>query len=210
MIQTKPFISRNMNSRALITLALAAIFGSISASAQVVNQAAVVPAITPTAAQIPFGPVLDVIPYVSADGYTIQMSIVPTLSEFLGYDLDNATQFQTVVGNGIVQPTPLPSFRVRQVTTSAIVWDGQTIVLGGLIAESVSKNRSKVPVLGDIPLLGRLFRSEFSRTDKKNLMIFVTPTIIDPAGNRIHTPDNLPYDPNAIPDQKTPVKAVQP
>ncbi len=199
-----------MKPRFILPIVLVSVLGALTSIAQVVQQPQVIPAITPQAAQIPFGPVLDVIPYVSADGYTIQMSIVPTLSEFLGYDLDNARQFQTVIGNNTVQPTPLPSFRVRQVTTSAIVWDGQTIVLGGLIAESITKNRSKIPVLGDIPLLGRLFRSEYSKTDKKNLMIFVTPTIIDPAGNRIHTPDNLPYDPNAIPDQKIPVKAVQP
>jgi type II secretory pathway component GspD/PulD (secretin) len=45
-------------------------------------------------------------------------------------------------------------------------------------------------------LLGRFFRSESSKTRRKNLVIFVTPTIVDPAGNPIHTPDNLPYDPN--------------
>ena len=46
------------------------------------------------------------------------------------------------------------------------------------------------------------FRSETSDSTKKNLIIFVTPTIIDPAGNRVHSPDNLPYDPNRIPEQK--------
>ena len=168
---------------------------------QVVQQPQVIPAVQPIPAQIPFGQVLDVIPYVSADGYTVQMSIVPTFTEFLGYDTDVAGAFQTVVGDTEVQPTPLPRFRVRQVTTTAIVWDGQTIVLGGLISENVTKSREKVPVLGDIPLLGRLFRSERSSSDKKNLVIFVTPTIIDPAGNRIHTPDNLPYDPNRLPLQ---------
>jgi len=101
-----------------------------------------------------------------------------------------------------VQDTPLPRFRVRQVATTAVVWDGQTVVLGGLIAESVKKVREKVPVLGDIPFVGRLFRSESSDSTKANLVIFVTPTIIDPAGNRVHSPDNLPYDPNRIPEQK--------
>jgi general secretion pathway protein D len=104
-----------------------------------------------------------------------------------------------VVGNQPVQPTPLPSFRVRQVVTSATVWDGQTIVLGGLIAENVTKTKDKVPVLGDIPFLGRLFRSESTRAEKKNLVIFVTPTIIDPAGNRIFDKENPPYDPNTVP-----------
>jgi general secretion pathway protein D len=169
--------------------------------AQVVQPAPVVPAIVPTPAQIPFGPTLDVIPYVSADGYSVQMSIVPTLTEFLGYDTEFAQTFTTVVGNQPVQPTPLPSFRVRQVVTSATVWDGQTIVLGGLIAENVQKTKDKVPVLGDIPLLGRLFRSESTRSEKKNLIIFVTPTIIDPAGNRIFDRENPPYDPNTIPPQ---------
>jgi general secretion pathway protein D len=88
---------------------------------------------------------------------------------------------------------PLPHFRVRQVVTSVNVWDGQTIVLGGLISETITKVSDKVPVLGDIPLLGRLFQSQSSDSTKDNLMIFVTPTIIDPAGNRVHTDDDLPF-----------------
>jgi len=180
---------------------------ALSLQAQVVNQPATIPAIQPIPAQIPFGQVLDVIPFVSADGYSVQLNIIPTLTEFLGYDDENARQFQTVVGNQPTQPTPLPKFRVRQVATSATVWDGQTIVLGGLIAENVQKSRQKIPVLGDIPLVGRLFRSEANQSIKKNLVIFVTPTIIDPAGNRVHTPDNLPYDPQTIPEQR-PMSAV--
>lgn len=182
----------------------------ISASlGQAIVAPPVVPAILPTAAQIPFGPVLDVIPYVSADGYSIEMSIVPTLTEFLGYDSDVAQTFRTIVGNQQLQPTPLPRFRVRQVVTSANIWDGQTVVLGGLIAENVSKTKDKVPVLGDIPFLGRLFRSERSTSEKRNLVVFVTPKLIDPAGNRIHAPDNLPYDPNVIPPQ-LPASTVRP
>ena len=190
-----------MNLKKIAIMVMAASFGLTAVRAQVVQAPQVVPAIIPAPAQIPFGPVLDVIPYVSADGYTIQMSIVPTLSEFLGYDTDVAATFQTIVGNQQLQPTPLPRFRVRQVVTSAIVWDGQTIVLGGLIAENVTKSKDKIPVLGDIPLLGRLFRSERSTSEKRNLVVFVTPKLIDPAGNRVHTPDNLPYDPNAYPPQ---------
>jgi type II secretory pathway component GspD/PulD (secretin) len=194
----------------LTLIALLLGLGAFRANAQVVQQAAAIPAVTPVPVPIPFGQVLDVVPFVSADGYTIQLNVVPTYTEFLGYDQDVARQFQTVVGNLPVQSTPLPRFRVRQVATSAVVWDGQTVVLGGLIAENVTKRREKVPVLGDIPLLGRLFRNESSDSTKKNLVIFVTPTIIDPAGNRIHTPDNLPYDPNRIPEQKAPATPVAP
>lgn len=190
-----------MNLKKIAVAVVAAGLTLTVAQAQVVQAPQVVPAIIPTAAQIPFGPVLDVIPYVSADGYSIQMSIVPTLTEFLGYDTDVANTFQAIVGNQQLQPTPLPRFRVRQVVTSAMVWDGQTIVLGGLIAENTVKSKDKVPMLGDIPLLGRLFRSESTSSEKKNLVVFVTPTIIDPAGNRVHAKDNLPYDPNTIPAQ---------
>lgn len=152
---------------------------------------------------VPLGPALDVIPYVSADGFTIQMTLIPSLTEFLGYDDPGPfiPQAQSVAGSTLGTPLvaqlPLPRFRARSVITSCVVWDGQTVVLGGLIAEDVQKIKDKVPVLGDIPFLGRFFRSESLSTSKKNLMIFVTPTIIDPAGNRVHPDDSFPYDPNA-------------
>jgi general secretion pathway protein D len=178
--------------------------GAVRGIAQIVQQPPAIATQTTIQQALPFGQVLDVIPFVSADGYTIQLNLVPTFTEFLGYDTEVARQFRTVVQGLPVQDTPLPRFRVRQVATTAVVWDGQTVVLGGLIAENVKKTREKVPVLGDIPFLGRLFRSEAADSTKKNLIIFVTPTIIDPAGNRVHSPDNLPYDPNRIPEQKPP------
>lgn len=162
---------------------------------------------------LPFGPVLDVLPTVSADGYTIQMTLIPTVTEFVGYDDQTAAKFvpqaQSVSGGGQVGiplsgQLPLPVFRVRQVTTTAIVWDGQTIALGGLISESVTKFRDKVPVLGDLPWLGRFFRSESDEMKKKNLMVFVTPTIIDPAGNRLFSDEELPFAQHAIPMVGTP------
>lgn len=167
--------------------------------------------VQPLAEPFELGPVLDVIPYVSADGYTIQMTIIPTIKEFEGYDLENAQLFQAQAqsvggvgpaGNPLSQITPLPIFRLRQVVTSAIVWDGQTIVLGGLLLDETTKTKDKVPFLGDMPLVGRLFRSESTAGKKTSLVIFVTPTIIDPAGNRVHTDDNLPFNVNALPTQK--------
>jgi type II secretory pathway component GspD/PulD (secretin) len=166
------------------------------------------PTIQPIAEPIELGPVLDVVPYVSADGYTIQMTIIPTVKEFVGYDFDTAKLFQvqagttTATGSTLTQLTPLPIFRLRQIVTSAIVWDGQTVVLGGLISENVMKTKDKVPVLGDLPIAGRLFRSESIMTKKKNLLIFVTPTIIDPSGNRVHNDEDLPFAQTTVPAQK--------
>ncbi len=167
--------------------------------------------IQPIADTFELGPVLDVIPFVSADGYTVQMTIIPTIKEFIGYDLDSARLFsaqaQSVggtggAGNPLQQITPLPIFRLRQVVTSAIVWDGQTVALGGLLSDDSTKVKDKVPLLGDIPFLGRLFRSESNNTKKRNLIIFVTPTIIDPAGNRVHSEEDMPFAQSTTPPQK--------
>jgi general secretion pathway protein D len=166
---------------------------------------------------LPFGPTLDVIPYVSADGFTIQMTILPTFVEFLGYDnpgqfipqAQSASSGAGGVAVPLVGQLPLPRFRVRQVSTSCVVWDGQTVVLGGLISEHVTKEKDKIPVLGDLPFFGRLFRSESSASQKKNLMIFVTPTIIDPAGNRFHSEDEMPFAQNSIPVQRPVVPPAQ-
>lgn len=162
--------------------------------------------VQPIAEPVELGPVLDVIPYVTADGYTIQLSLIPTLKEFLGYDDPGQflAQIQSVGANpasALVTPTPLPKFRLRQVVTTAIVWDGQTVVLGGLISENVTKTMDKVPMLGDLPLIGRLFTSESNNSQKKNLVIFVTPTIIDPSGNRLHSDDEMPFAQHSVPAQ---------
>ena len=156
---------------------------------------------------MPFGTTLDVIPYVASDGYTIHMTVIPKITEFLGYE-DAPFQNQVIAGVGntvsgaLQQPLALPSIRVRYITSTVHVWDGQTLVLGGLIAENVVKVKDKVPMLGDLPFIGRLFRSERSHTEKKNLMIFVSPRIIDPAGNPVHTQDDWPYNRGNIPAQQ--------
>jgi general secretion pathway protein D len=86
----------------------------------------------------------------------------------------------------LVTPLPLPHVRLRQVTVNAIVWDGQTLVLSGPALYDPRRTQEKVPVLGDLPVVGRLFRSETNAPAKKNLLIFVTPTLIEPTGNRVH------------------------
>jgi type II secretory pathway component GspD/PulD (secretin)/beta-lactamase regulating signal transducer with metallopeptidase domain len=154
-----------------------------------------------TTAQIPLGPTLDVLPTVGADGYSIELKVTPTVIEFLGYDQPPKDTTTEVWENGKPKSValPLPRFRVRQMETTARVWDGQTLVLGGLTSEDVQKLKEKVPVLGDLPLIGSMFRSESQQTVKKRLLVFVTATIIDPAGNQVHPADTKPFDPNRIP-----------
>jgi general secretion pathway protein D len=149
-----------------------------------------------------FGPMLDVIPSVLPDGFTIALNVIPTVTEFLGYREDQ-TNHVAVYVNGkkkwVIPPEPI--VRIRRMSASVRVWDGQTVVLGGLPSETVSLLKDKVPVLGDLPLVGPLFRSEPKATTKKNLLVFITPTLIDPAGNRMHTEEDMPSTRGAVPPQ---------
>jgi general secretion pathway protein D len=158
----------------------------------IVNQATIV---FPLPEQLEQGPVLDVIPCVLSDGFTVNLTLIPTIAQFTGYDNPNEvlTSGITLPAGSTLVPTVLPTYTVRQVASSVNVWDGQTVVLGGLISETVTTVKDKVPMLGDLPLLGRFFRSESKNATKANLLIFVTPTLIDPAGNRLHSEDEMPF-----------------
>ena len=173
-----------------------------------VNQAGAA-SITPDTQQVETGPILDVVPYVLSDGYTISMALIPSDTEFGGYDTISATEIPGYnpgaalagIANGTALPVALPNFTVRQVVTTVNVWDNQTVVLGGLITSTVQSTKDKVPFLGDLPGVGRLFQSQSKTEQKDNLMVFVTPTIVDPAGNRVHSDDELPFAQGAVPAQ---------
>jgi len=187
----------------VLTLCLTAVWLAVStpAQAQVVQNTVGTAAITPNQQSIEVGPVLDVVPYVLSDGYTINLTLIPSLTQFAGYDTPPSIPGVNVAG--VVEvPTILPRFTVRQVITTVNIWDNQTVVLGGLISSQVVNTKDKVPLLGDLPLAGRLFQSQSKTSQKKNLMIFVTATMVDPAGNRVHSDDELPFAQSSIPPQE--------
>ncbi|MFH0709108.1 MAG: secretin N-terminal domain-containing protein [Pseudomonadota bacterium] len=76
-----------------------------------------------------------------------------------------------------------PSTTKREVLTSAIVNNGESVIIGGLIREKIDETNSKVPLLGDIPILGNLFKSKAASRDKINLVIILTPYIIEKSGD---------------------------
>jgi len=75
------------------------------------------------------------------------------------------------------------TFNTRTISNAVLVKSGQTVVLGGLLSDATSETVSKVPLLGDIPLLGNLFRSTSNSKSKQNLMVFIRPTILRDAGS---------------------------
>jgi len=131
------------------------------------------------------------------DGYTIDLELHPKVVDFdgfinygspvnsVGYEIGTyklvpalIPVVQALTTNTINQPV----FTFRQVDTFVTVWDGQTVALGGLIRENIQKSQDKIPFLGDLPLAGRLFRSDNDQKIKQNLIIFVTPRILDAEG----------------------------
>ncbi len=172
-----------------------------TACAQTVVSQPNVSAITPNTQLLETGPILDVVPYVLSDGYTINLTLIPSLTEFAGYDVPPNIANATGGLNVVQLPVILPKFTIRQVITTVNVWDGQTVVLGGLINSTTQTEKDKVPVIGDLPIIGRLFQSQSKASVKRNLMIFVTSTIVDPAGNRVHSDDELPFAQSSIPPQ---------
>ena len=131
------------------------------------------------------GVILNVTPTVAADNYTINLTMLPEIAELVDW-LQYGTQVP--IGDQIFTVNmPQPVFASRNVTTSMIVWDGHTVVMGGLIREDLLHYKDKVPLLGDLPLIGRLFRSEGTKSEKRNLLIFVTASLVDPSGNPVNT-----------------------
>ena len=134
---------------------------------------------------------LEVEPTVGPDGYTIDLILSPSITEFDGF-INYGSPINTVVtvaGTGINSDFQVtantinqPVFSVREVTTEVTVYDGQTVVMGGLMREDIQKVEDKVPILGDIPIAGRLFRSSADQHIKRNLIMFVTASLMDPAG----------------------------
>jgi len=166
---------------------------------------------------------LEVEPTVGPDGYTIELSLSPQITEFEGFvnygspitslaqaylpggQIVLGTQKVFLTANTINQPV----FSVRQVDTQVTVYDGQTVVLGGLMREDVQKVQDKTPIVGDLPLVGSLFRSSNNQRIKRNLLIFVSAGLLDPAGQpliktvengtEISTPDARAVASEAIP-----------
>lgn len=105
----------------------------------------------------------------------IKLKVVPQINEGDSVQLQIEQEVSNVLGaNGAVDVR----FAKRQLNTTVIVQDGQMLVLGGLIDERALESESKVPLLGDIPYLGHLFKSTSTQVEKKNLMVFIKPTII--------------------------------
>ncbi len=128
---------------------------------------------------------LKVTPTVEEDDYSISLDLNPKVTEFEGF-VEYGGQSVAVSGSTTVTvPSGFyqPIFAVRELTTKVTIWDGATLVMGGLTREDTRKTNDKVPVIGNLPVLGRLFRSNGESAQKRNLLIFVTANLVSPGGS---------------------------
>ena len=113
----------------------------------------------------------------SREDIGITLKVKPRLSSNNKVTLEVETTIEDVLpGSGAAADRPTTT--KRSVNTNAIVNHGQTIILGGLIKKSTGKSSTKIPILGDIPILGRLFTSQGEATSKINVVIYLTPYIV--------------------------------
>ena len=116
---------------------------------------------------------LDVTPFIGANNL-IQMILEPQITS-----IDGSTPGQQIVGSSLFSGAVFaPNINKRSANTVVVTPDGQTVVVGGLISNDKSSGDSKVPFLGDIPLLGQLFKFSSKSDQKSELMIFLTPHIV--------------------------------
>lgn len=152
----------------------------------------------------PIGVRLVVKPQVTADDKTVDLSLVPEVTDFEGFinygsvinvanpttlangiTLTGLPPFTKLADNEINQPV----FNTRRINTKVLIHDGSTVVLGGLIREDIQSVNDKVPFLGDLPLIGRLFQSKAIQTTRRNLLIFVTANIYRNDGELLNPPE---------------------
>ncbi|MBL9218381.1 MAG: type II secretory pathway, component PulD [Opitutaceae bacterium] len=128
---------------------------------------------------------LRVTPTVEEDDYSVSLDLNPKVTEFEGFVEYGGPSVAISGGTTVTVPPGFyqPIFAVREVTTKVTIWDGATLVMGGLTREDVKKVSDKVPVLGSLPVVGRLFRSQGESSQKRNLLIFVTANLVSPGGS---------------------------
>ncbi len=143
------------------------------------------------------GVTLEIEPTIAENDFVIDLRFVPEIVEFEGF-INYGSPIQSpgtdALGNPVTSVITenrieMPVFSARRVNTALTIYDGYTVAVGGLIREDVQNVEDKVPILGDIPIIGRLFQSKSENRIKSNLIIFVTAQIIDATGRPLRGSD---------------------
>ncbi len=141
---------------------------------------ALVPKGKPVLAEL--GITLVAVPSVGEDGRTISLLLTPTISRLDEFNYYTDEQTSNAYEQIAVK---LPTISRREVQTKVVVQSGETVVMGGLIEVVTAKAEQRIPLLGSLPLIGQLFRRMDETEERRNLIIFVTATVISDRGESI-------------------------
>jgi general secretion pathway protein D len=130
---------------------------------------------------------------IQRDDVGIKLKVKPQINEGNAVKLEISQEVSAVKPSANAASQG-PTTTKRSIKTKVLVENGQVLVLGGLISDDLSESAAKVPFLGDIPLLGNLFRYRATTKLKRNLMVFLHPVILrDPNQGTLHTNDKYSY-----------------
>jgi general secretion pathway protein D len=129
------------------------------------------------------GTILEVEPVIGPDNKYVDLSLSPEVSDFLGF-INYGSPIISPASNIVITENKIlmPVFQTLKETTAVTVLDGQTVVIGGLLDERRDDIEDSVPILGNLPVVGRLFQSSSERRQRRAIILFVTVRIIDPSG----------------------------
>lgn len=132
------------------------------------------------------GIMMDVTPEVDKTRRTIRMRMNPRSTSFAGWD-----EYRSTDASGTPTLMRKPIIDLREIDTTVTIYDGETIVLGGVIDDSSNVINDKIPILGDLPLVGRLFQSRSVTAEKRNLLIFMTCRLVKPDGTSFYPAERV-------------------
>ncbi|MDD4318061.1 MAG: hypothetical protein PHV75_06050, partial [Victivallaceae bacterium] len=134
------------------------------------------------------GIMLDVLPVISPDNYTVELHIISRVTSLVGEDI-----YKIPIEITYIRPEgtttenneaemKMPRIADRSVDVNVKVYDGETIVLGGMIINRNVNRNDKWPIIGEIPILGRIFSSQLALEEKRNMLLFVTTRLVNNDG----------------------------
>lgn len=164
------------------------------------------------------GVLLEIEPTLGQSDYVIDLRFAPEIVEFEGF-INYGSPILAPGADALGNPVSvvitenrieMPVFSTRKVNTALSIYDGHTVSVGGLMREDVQKVEDKVPILGDIPIIGRLFQTNAENRIKSNLIVFVTAQIIDATGRPLRSSGSPDLLSTVAGGGLTPVQPAQP
>ncbi len=142
---------------------------------------------------VPEGVLINVMPTINLEDQTITMQVRPTITRIVNRIQDPAIQFVTAAANITGVVSEVPEINVQEMDSVLLMNSGEVAILGGLLQDRTDSEQESIPVLGEVPILGHLFRSQGDSIKKTELVVFLKATIVENGRTTIHQVDRDLY-----------------